>query len=43
MSVWRLRRNKADTKKMAQVLNVREPVANVLANRGIGTYNQAIF
>lgn len=42
MSVWRLRRNKADTKKMAQVLNVREPVANVLANRGIGTYNQAM-
>ena len=42
MSVWKLKRNKADTVKMASVLNIKEPVACILANRGIGTYKAAM-
>ncbi len=41
MSIWNLRRNKADIPKMSKALNIREPVACVLANRKIGTYEQA--
>ena len=39
---WMLRRNKADTAKMAQVLGVSEPIAYIMANRGIGTYQAAM-
>ncbi len=41
MSIWKIKRTKVDTAKMAKALNVREPVACVLANRKIGTLSGA--
>ena len=41
MSIWKLKRTNVNTAKMAQALNVREPVACVLANRKIGTFSGA--
>jgi single-stranded-DNA-specific exonuclease len=41
MRVWKLKRNRADTKKMSEVLGISEISACVLANRGIGTLHDA--
>ena len=41
MSIWKLKRTNVNTAKMAEALNVREPVACVLANRKIGTFSGA--
>lgn len=42
MKKWFLKRNKVDTKKMADALGVCEEIACVLANRKIGTYSEAL-
>lgn len=42
MSKWVLKRSKVNIKKMAEALGVSEFTAYVLANRGIGTYNDGI-
>lgn len=39
---WMMKRNKVDTRRMAQALKVAEPIAWILANRGIGTYGKAM-
>lgn len=41
MKKWMQKRNKADIEKMSEALNVSPTFAQVLANRGIGTYSQA--
>lgn len=42
MKRWVLKRNKVDLKKMGDALNISDITACVMANRGIGTYNDAI-
>ena len=42
MKKWLLRRNKADIGKMAESLHISPVIANILANRGIGTYESAV-
>lgn len=41
MKKWMLRRNKVNIQKMAERLGISIVTAQVLANRGIGTYNDA--
>jgi single-stranded-DNA-specific exonuclease RecJ len=41
MKKWMLRRNKVNIQKMAERLGISVVTAQVLANRGIGTYNDA--
>ncbi|MDD3570965.1 MAG: single-stranded-DNA-specific exonuclease RecJ, partial [Lachnospiraceae bacterium] len=41
MKKWMLRRNKVNIEKMAERLGISIVTAQVLANRGIGTYNAA--
>lgn len=41
MKKWMLRRNKVNIQKMAERLGISTVTAQVLANRGIGTYNSA--
>lgn len=42
MKQWRLKRTKVRTKDMAKALQIQEATACVLANRGIGTYENAV-
>lgn len=42
MKRWVLKRNKVDLKKMGDALGISEVTACVMANRGIGTYTDAI-
>ena len=42
MKKWMLKRNHVDIKRMAKRLNIDETTACILANRGIGTYKEAL-
>lgn len=42
MKKWLMKQNKADTGKMANALNISGILAEIIANRGIGTYKSAI-
>ena len=39
---WVLKRNKVDAKKMGNALGISDVTAYIMANRGIGTFNEAI-
>lgn len=41
MRIWKLKRNKADIKKMSEMLGISRISACVLANRGIGRFRDA--